>query len=68
MKTAITFVKNRQVSIVSSKEELLKEINHYKAFWLTNVGTYTNKENTTVIKLFGFDYSDIKWLSNRMKG
>lgn len=65
---AITFVKNQQTSIVTTKEELIKEINHYKAFWLSSIGPeYTNQEKTVKIVVSGMDQELRKWLSNRMR-
>jgi len=67
METAITFVNNKQVSIVSSLDELLKEINHYKAFWLFNHHFYTNIKNV-VIRVENLTDEDRLYLSSRMKG
>jgi len=63
---AITFQKGIQTSIVTSKEELIREINHYQAFWLTSVGSYVN-EFGTEIKVRGLTHEIRKWLSMRMK-
>ena len=64
---AITFVNRHQVSIVSSKEELLREINHYQAFWLSSLGDeYSNNKNA-VIKVSGLTPEIRTWLSLRMR-
>ena len=64
---AITFINRHQVSIVSTKEELLKEINHYQAFWLSSLGDeYSNNKNA-VIKVFGLTPEIRTWLSLRMR-
>ena len=64
---AITFVNRHQVSIVSSKEELLREINHYQAFWLSSIGNeYSNNKNV-IIKVFGLTPEIRLWLSARMR-
>lgn len=66
---AITFVKNQQTSIVTTKEDLLKEINHYKTFWISGIGSeYSNQERTVKIKVHGLDNELRQYLANRMKG
>ena len=66
MESAIVFVNNQQVSILSTLEDLIKDINHYQAFWLSNTGSYTNNKNT-YIKVHGLTNQDRQWLSARMK-
>jgi len=68
MLTAVTFQGSLQASIVNTKEELIKEINHYKAFWLTAIGnTYTNNKGVNIV-ITGLNEDTRKWLSNRMRG
>lgn len=68
MKQAITFVNNRQTSIVTSLEELIKEINHYQCFWLDSLGKwYSNTNKTVSIMVKDLTYDDRKWLSMRMR-
>ena len=66
---AITFQKGTQASIVSTKEDLIKEINYYKCFWLSSTGTeYTNHpEHTVKIKVTGLTPDLRQWLSSRMR-
>ena len=64
---AITFLNNQQTSIVSSVEELIKEINHFQAFYPSiKDGYYTNHKDVC-IKVYGLTDSDKKLLSDRMK-
>jgi hypothetical protein len=68
MKTAITFVRNIQTSIVTTKEELIKELNHYQAWWLSSVGsTYTNDTKGVKIVVAGMTEDDRNWLASRMR-
>lgn len=45
--SATIFVNGRGTSIVTTKEEIIKEINHFRLFWMANImekshdGTYT---------------------------
>ena len=66
---SIVFLSNKHVSTVSTLGELLDEINNYKAFYLTNVGTYVSLEKgaSVEIKPKSITYEMRKWLSNRMK-
>lgn len=76
--SATIFINGRGASIVTTKEEIIKEINHFRMFWMANVieknhdGTYTahysNEEKTARIAIHGFTYELRKWLSMRMKG
>ena len=63
---AITWQNGLMTSIVKSKEELLGEINHYQAFWLTNRGEYTNNKVVKIV-VNGLTEEDRKWLSGRMR-
>ena len=72
---AITFQNGHSCSFTTTAGELLKEINHYKAFWLSSVGgEYTNsiptsvKNPKVVIKTKGLTDEIRKWLSVRMRG
>ena len=68
MKEAIVWVNNRQVSIVTTREELIKEINHYQAFWLSSIGNeYSSKITKSKIIVNGLTEEDRKWLSARMR-
>ena len=69
-----TFVNYRSVSYTTNVGELLNEINHYQAFWLSSVGgEYTNSVPTSVrnpkvvIKTKGLTPEIRIWLSSRMK-
>ena len=64
---AITFVNRHQVSIVTSKEELLREINHYQAFWLSSIGNEYSNDKDVIIKVNGLTPAIRRWLSVRMK-
>jgi hypothetical protein len=76
--SATIFVNGRGTSIVTTKEEIIKEINHFRLFWMAGImeknhdGTYTahysNEEKTARIAIHGFTYELRKWLSMRMKG
>ena len=72
---AITFQDGHSCSFTTTAGELLDEINHYKAFWLSSVGgEYTNsvpsslKKPRIVIKTKGLTDEIRKWLSVRMRG
>lgn len=72
---SITFVDGHSVSFTSTAGELLNEINHFKAFWLSGVGgEYTNSVPTSVknpkvvIKTKGLTDEIRHWLSLRMRG
>ena len=74
---SITFVNGQSCSITSTLGEFLDEINHYGAFFLTNVGTYsTSTTNANLrygraaeIKPQQELTNDIrKWISLRMRG
>ena len=72
---AITFQDGHSCSFTTTVGELLDEINHYKAFWLSSVGgEYTNsvhgslKKPRIVIKTKGLTDEIRKWLSVRMRG
>lgn len=77
--SATIFVNGRGTSIVTTKEEIIKEINHFRLFWMANImekshdGTYTahysnEEKRTALIAIHGFTYELRKWLSMRMKG
>jgi len=69
MKRAITFIKNQQTSIVTTREDLLKEINHFSAFWLSSVGaTYSSASGNVRIVVEEFTKEDRLFLSARMRG
>ena len=71
---SITFVNGHFCSFTTTAGELLKEINHYQAFWLSSVGgEYTNSVPTSVknpkvvIKTKGLTQEIRKWISSRMR-
>ncbi len=71
---SITFVNDRSVSFTSNLGELLDEINHYQAFYLSNIGSYTTstisastKNKLVDIRPKNLTYEMRCWLSNRMK-
>ena len=71
---SITFVDGHSCSFTTTAGELLKEINHYQAFWLSSVGgEYTNNVPTSVknpkvvIKTKGLTQEIRKWISSRMR-
>ena len=71
---AITFQDGHSCSFTTTVGELLDEINHYKAFWLSSVGgEYTNSVPTSVknpkvvIKTKGLTQEIRKWISSRMR-
>lgn len=66
MKSAMTFVKNHMTSITTSKEELLKEILHFKAFWPTKTGYYTDGDKVS-IKVFELTEQDKEYIEERIK-
>jgi len=70
----ITFVNGVSCSYGSTVGEALKEINHYRAFWLSSVGAeYSTsqldvKRPRAVIKITkGFTPEIRQWLSKRMR-
>lgn len=68
MKEAIVFQNGTLTSIITTKEELIKEINHYQCWWLSNVGfEYSNKANSVKIKVKNLTDDDRHWLSVRMR-
>lgn len=68
MKDAIVFVKNCQTSIITTKEELIKEINHFQCWWLSSVGyEYSNDTKNVKIKVNGLTKEDRYWLAARMR-
>ena len=69
MKHAITFVNNRQTSIVTSLEELIKEINHYQCFWLDSASSkYSSIGGVVRVVVEGLSNEDRKWLAERVSG
>ena len=68
-----TFVNRNSVSHTTTVGELLNEINHYQAFWLSSVGgEYTSvptsvRNPTVVIKTKGLTPEIRIWLSSRME-
>jgi hypothetical protein len=65
---ARTFVRRNQVAITNTKEELIKEINHYQAYWLSGVGAeYSNTGKTVRIVVSGLDNDLRSWLASRMR-
>ena len=71
---ATTFQNGYSCSFTTTAGELLDEINHYQAFWLSSVGgEYTNSVPTSVknpkavIKTKGLTPEIRIWLSSRMK-
>ena len=73
---SITFVDNESCSYTTTTvSELIKEINHYQAFWLSSVGhEYTNsvpsskKSPKVVIKVKNLTPEIRSYISNRMRG
>lgn len=73
---SITFVNGRSCSITSTLGEFLDEINHYGAFFLTNVGTYSTSTTNANLRYGRAEIkpqqeltNDIrKWISLRMRG
>lgn len=66
MKSAMTFVKNHMTGITTSKEELLKEILHFKAFWPPSADCYTD-HNCVLIKVFELTEQDREYIEERIK-
>lgn len=65
---AITYVKGTSVSIITTIDDLLKELNHYRAFWLSSVGSvYSSKVTPVEVKVEGLTEEDRRWLSARMR-
>ena len=70
---SVTFVNGHSVSFTSTLGELLDEINHYQAFYLSNIGSYTTStisvstNNRVNINPRNLTYEMRCWLSNRMK-
>ena len=73
--SAITYQNGVSCSYVTTVGELIEEINHYKAFWLSSVGhEYTNKPPSSnlkphvVIKVCGLTREIRNFISNRLRG
>ena len=71
---AITFQNGHSCSFTTTVGELLDEINHYKAFWLSSVGgVYSTSQLETKrprasIQTKGLTPEIKEWLSKRMRG
>ena len=72
---AITFQDGHSCSFTTTAGELLGEINHYQAFWLSSVGgEYSNRapesilKPRVVIRTKGLTPEIRDWLSKRMRG
>ena len=69
-----TFVNGCSVSFTTTVGELLNEINHYQAFWLSSVGgVYSTSQLETkrpraAIHTKGLTPEIKEWLSKRMRG
>ena len=76
--SSITFQNGHSCSITSTLGEFLDEINHYGAFFLTNVGTYSTsttsgnlryeKARAEIKPQQELTYDIRKWISLRMRG
>lgn len=74
--SSITFQNGHSCSITSTLGEFLDEINHYGAFFLTNVGTYstsTTSGNLRYVRAEIKPQQELtleirKWISRRMRG
>lgn len=68
MKTGITFENNRQVSIVSSVKEIIGEINHFQAYWLSaDKKKYTNAKGSVIICTEGLSNYDQRIIAEKMR-
>ena len=72
---SIVFVNGESCSYTTTVNELIKEINHYQAFWLSSVGhEYINsvpsskKSPKVIIKVKNLTPEIRSYISNRMRG
>ena len=72
---SVTFVNGESCSYTTNVSELIEEINHYQAFWLSSVGhEYTNsvpsskKDPKVIIKVKNLTPEIRSYISNRMRG
>ena len=72
---AVVFQRGTSCSYITTVGELIDEINHYQAFWLSSVGhEYTNKPPSSnlnphvVIKVCGLTREIRNFISNRLRG
>ena len=72
---SVTFVNGESCSYTTTVSELIEEINHYQAFWLSSVGhEYTNsvpsskKSPKVIIKVKNLTPEIRSYISNRMRG
>ena len=72
---SVTFVNGESCSYTTTVSELIEEINHYQAFWLSSVGhEYTNsvpsskKSPKVIIKVKNLTPEIRAYISNRMRG
>lgn len=74
--SSITFQNGHSCSITSTLGEFLDEINHYGAFFLTNVGTYSTSTTSGNLRHGRAEIKPQqeltleirKWISRRMRG
>lgn len=71
---AIVFQGGTSCSYITTVGELIDEINHYQAFWLSSIGhEYTNrptfnKPQRITIKVNGLTQEIRKFIANRFRG